>query len=213
VPLAHKVYLYQLAKEYLCRTGYASEIHCQPAQEFSGFSERELLREAAWVILCTGFKETRVRGSFDFISLCFCDWESAAEICKHASLCRATALTKFGNTKKIDSIISVAQFIQETGFHKFKEFVLSDPIQALQVLPFIGPVTAFHLAKNLGFCTAKPDRHLVRLSRMVGFGDPHQLCAVLSEVTGDPIPLVDTVLWRYIERCRDQQLSLKAAIL
>jgi hypothetical protein len=52
-------------------------------------------------------------------------------------------------------------------------------LETLRELPWIGPVTAHHLAKNLGADTAKPDVHLERLAR----GDrttTHTLCRRLA---------------------------------
>src|SRR6476469_9486418 len=89
------VAFYKTAKGKLMRSNFAAEIDWQCQKVFQHFTESDLLREAAWVILCSGFRESVVRQNFDFISLCFCDWQSAAQICDCAEQCRATALTKF----------------------------------------------------------------------------------------------------------------------
>jgi len=195
-----EIRFYRTAKERLLSAGFATEINWQLEREFGAFTETDLLRESAWVILCSGFREAVVRRCFDLISLCFCDWESAADICNAAALCRATALTTFGNRQKIDAILRTAALVNELGFAQIKRRILQNPIRSVQVLPYIGPVTAFHLAKNLGYATAKPDRHLVRLAGALGRKNPHELCSSLSEATGDPIQVVDLVLWRYAER-------------
>jgi len=198
-----EVSFYHTAKEQLLSAGFAAEMDWQREQEFSAFTETDLLREAAWVILCSGFRESVVRQRFDLVSLCFCDWESAREICNSAEQCRATALAAFGNRQKIDAILGTAAVVIRLGFAQLKECILQDPIRSVQILPFIGPITAFHLVKNLGYATAKPDRHLVRLASALGYPDVHQLCGSLSEATGDPIQVVDVVLWRYAERRGD----------
>jgi hypothetical protein len=48
--------------------------------------------------------------------------------------------------------------------------------------------------------TAKPDRHLVHLALSLGFGSPHDLCSAIAESTGDPVQIVDLILWRYLEQ-------------
>jgi hypothetical protein len=73
----------------------------------------------------------------------------------------------------------------------------------LETLPYVGPVTAFHLAKNLGLNVAKPDRHLSRLATATGFSDAHALCAELGAVLGEPVPVIDIVLWRFATLSRD----------
>ena len=67
--------------------GFAWEISWQKQRLATVFSECDLLREAAWVILCSGFRETVVRKCFDYVSLCFCDWESATSISENRTAC------------------------------------------------------------------------------------------------------------------------------
>ena len=61
----------------------------------------------------------------------------------------------------------------------------------------VGASTAFHLAKNLGVPVVKPDRHLLRVSNAAGFESPHDLCAVIADIVGDSVSVVDLVIWRY----------------
>ena len=64
----------------------------------------------------------------------------------------------------------------------------------LETMPWIGPVTKFHLAKNFGLDVVKPDRHLARIAD-AHHSDPHTVCAEIAEATGDRIGTVD-YLWR-----------------
>ncbi len=70
-----------------------------------------------------------------------------------------------------------------------------DKVDQLRALPFIGEVTALHLAKNLGADTAKPDVHLERLARREAT-TTEALCARLSKETGYKVATIDTILWR-----------------
>ena len=65
----------------------------------------------------------------------------------------------------------------------------------LETLPWIGPVTKFHLGRNLGMDVAKPDRHLVRIARKFG-RTPRSLCRLVSEETGERVGVVDLVFWK-----------------
>jgi len=190
-------FVYDYAKNYVHASGYGYESIWQSSLNYADFTEQDLLREAAWVILNSGFKEEVVRKCFNYISLCFCDWESAETIVQNEKNCRETSLVKLNNTKKIDAIIRVASIINECGFVCLKNNIIIDPITELQKLPYIGSVTSFHLAKNLGFPIAKPDRHLVRFAKCFGYDDVQDLCCRISERTGDPIQCVDIVLWRF----------------
>jgi hypothetical protein len=200
--------LYKIAREFVSIHGFDPEVEWQRSLHSSTFDESQLLREAAWVILCTGYRESILRKKFGFISLCFCDWESASEIVSCEPECRATALAAFNNNKKIDAIVRLARTIATTGFERLKVSIHHDPIQSLQTFSYIGPVTAWHLAKNLGFDVAKPDRHLCRMSERLGYTDVHNLCDDLSQMTGEEKKVVDIVLWRYAAEVGAEMLSV-----
>jgi hypothetical protein len=188
---------YQTAKRTVLAAGSYSEIQWQDSRLPTELSESEFLRELAWVVLCSGFRESTVRSRFESISLCFCDWESAYSILSSYEACRRTALRCLNHPKKIDAILAAASTIFLTGFEGIRARVLADPIEALQIFDYIGEVTSLHLAKNLGFDVAKPDRHLVRIALSLNFDSPQRLCEVISEQTGDRIGTVDLILWRY----------------
>lgn len=154
--------------------------------------------EVGPLALCSGFRESAVRRVFDHVSLCFCDWESAEAIVSAGEICCATAASTFANRLKLRGIFSAAKYINDIGFDEFKRSVLADPINRLQSLPFIGPITSWHLAKNLGLDVAKPDRHLVRVSEHLGFLSADDLCRELAASTGEQAKVVDLIVWRYI---------------
>jgi endonuclease III len=87
--------------------------------------------------------------------------------------------------------------IAERGFQILKQEVDKAPLAVLAELPFIGRITAAHLAKNLGYPVAKNDRHLSRLASVLGFVEAQHLCESISALSGDSISIVDTVLWRF----------------
>ena len=77
-----------------------------------------------------------------------------------------------------------------------------EPVVYLQSLPWIGEVTALHLAKNLGADTHKPDVHLERLARREGISS-QELCAQLAVQSGYRVATIDSILWR---ACADRIL-------
>ena len=198
-------------RTYIEDASLVAELDWQRSVEPSSFTERDLLRETAWVILCSGFRESTVRLSFDYISLCYCDWESAEAIVQYAETCKGAAVSAFGHSAKLQAICQVAGLLHEEGFEGFKQQVLLDPIRQLRRFSYIGPVTAWHLAKNLGFDVAKPDRHLVRISRAFNFASPTQLCETLADATGEPVKVIDIALWRCI--LQTGRLSLSQLML
>src|SRR5262245_28178094 len=189
--------LYRTAEQYVYAAGYAWELEWQRQRTRQAFSEQDLLRESAWVVLCSGFRESVVRRVFDYISLCFCDFESAAEITRHRRACVDTASSRFGNCRKLHAIASIADAVYSHGFQTLQDRIAANPVIELQKFPYIGPTTSYHLAKNLGFNVAKNDRHLARFADTHGFADAHSLCDYLSQATGEPTSVVDIVLWRF----------------
>ncbi len=57
-------------------------------------------------------------------------------------------------------------------------------------------VTWRHLAKNLGMPVAKADRRLVRLAAAAGRDCVDVLCEEISAWLGEPVAVVDVVLWQ-----------------
>jgi hypothetical protein len=145
---------------------------------------------------------------FDYISLCFCDWEAASEITSRRDACVQTASGRFRNSRKLQALVDVAILVEQTGFNVLHERLRLDPINELQIFPFIGPVTSWHLAKNLGFNVAKNDRHLARLAFDHGYRDAHDLCWTIAAQTGELESVVDVVLWRFAT-LQSRQLSFR----
>jgi len=188
---------YERAARSIVDAGYAWEVDWQRRRLALPFTEHDLLREAAWVILCSGFREAAVRKRFDYVSLCFCDWESAIEITESRRECIETAFPSFRNEAKLNAIAAVAERVCSYGFEDMRTRIAHGPIAELQAFPFVGPITSWHLAKNLGLDVAKNDRHLARIAVNHGFSDAHDICEILSDATGEPRSVIDTVLWRY----------------
>jgi len=81
--------------------------------------------------------------------------------------------------------------------------VAENKIAFCGILPWIGPVTKHHLAKNLGVNTVKPDVHLARLAKAERT-TPWLLCERLASQTGYKESTIDMMLWR---ACADGLLS------
>ena len=107
------------------------------------------------------------------------------------------ALKQINHRQKMLAPVKAAQKIDKEGFTHFMARVKLNPIKVLQELYFIGPITAYHLAKNIGIQVAKPDVHLARIMNAFGYNDVQEFCSMISKATGDPIPMVDSVLWFY----------------
>ena len=199
IPVASALFL--RAWDYVHANGHTEEVEWQRRSNFASFSEQELLREHAWVTLCSGFRESVVQKAFDHVSLCFCDWESCVAIIKAGPLCIDAALAVFGNAAKLRGIYRAAERVDAIGFDSFKSNVIRNPA-ALKELPYMGDITFLHLAKNLGLDVSKPDRHLVRASSALGFRSTEHFCSELAKFSGESEKVVDLVVWRYLADTR-----------
>jgi hypothetical protein len=188
---------YHMARNTVIERGYGNEIIWQDSLSFDQLDEGAFLRELAWVILSSGMRESVVRRLFLAISEAFFNWESAGLIAAGGQECYRKAIRSFNNPSKIGAIVSAAQMINEIGFGKLKSEIADSPIETLRKFPYIGPVTVFHLAKNIGIPVAKPDRHLSRIATLQGYDNVQDLCLAVSRLTGDSVPVVDIVFWRF----------------
>lgn len=139
--------------------------------------------EYTWVVINSGMNNTVARQIMDRVwPLLVADQPIAAA---------------FGHKGKVSAI----EDTWERRESRYLEFLDADAQSTAQVLnwceslPWIGGITKYHLAKNLGVDCAKPDRWLVRLANVEG-ETVDALCARLARATGDRVATVDVVLWR-----------------
>lgn len=185
------------AKAEVIRRGYAHEIDWQYDVSLRRIDERTFMRESAWVILSSGLSERVVRSRFPLVSDAFGGFESASDIWLGRHEHRTSALAEFHFAPKVDAILIVIGYLARTGFDHVRAELEREPIEFLLRFPYLGPATARHLAKNLGILVAKPDRHLVRVATRLGFAHVSDMCEVVSSFVGDPVSVVDIVIWRY----------------
>ena len=189
--------LYLSAKERVIEAGFADEIDWQEEVSLDELDESTFLRESAWVVLSAGFRETVLRRRFTQISEAFLCWSSARSIVAQREACRSNALAAFGNERKIDAVVAIVERVAGEGIEVIRRKIANQGAQFLQEFPYLGPVTSCHLAKNLGVPMVKPDRHLTRMASKTGYESVDCMCRRISEVVGDPLSVVDIVIWRY----------------
>jgi len=135
--------------------------------------------EVIWVILCSGMTE------------------QVARIIQHRvwATIRAGKPVKgnvLGKSGKAAAIDTIWRDLDEL-FLAFQ--MANDKVEFARSLPWIGIVTKWHIAKNLGVDCAKPDIHLERVASHYQT-TPDALCAVLAAATCDRVATVDVVIWR-----------------
>jgi hypothetical protein len=200
---------YLAARNTVINKGYGHEIQWQYGRGLERLSESDFLRESAWVVLASGMSDLIVRRKFPAVSAAFCWWQSAGSIVRDEQLCRSQAMSIFGHKGKISAIITIAATIHDLGFPQVRRKLNEEAVGFIQSLPYMGPATSFHLAKNIGLNVAKPDRHLCRMSAAAGYDTPCDMCQRISKYVADTVPVIDIVLWRYatIERSYVKRFS------
>lgn len=173
-----KAQRYLELKAAVAAAGYKSEIDWAEsvraptnAVKFAG--------EVIWVILCSGMKEQVARVIQDRV------WAAIGA----GRPVKGSVLGRSGKADAIDAIWRD----RDRLFAAFQ--AASDKVAFARSLPWIGPITCWHVAKNLGVDCAKPDVHLERVAGAYGT-TPAALCKRLSKATGDRIATVDLVIWR-----------------
>lgn len=159
------------------KAGYGAAIrwseNIEPPANASQFAS-----EAIYVICNSGMSNKVAVPIFERCMLALRQGHSAALVFGHP-----------GKAAAIDSIWKRRRSL----FRKHRE--AEDLIAFCASLPWIGPITSRHLAKNLGADVAKPDVHLNRLAAPSG-ESAQELCDRLARETGYRSATVDLVLWR-----------------
>lgn len=188
---------YLAAKRAIIEAGHAGEIEWQRIQAAQAITEQRFLREAAWAVLSAGMAERVVRARFPAFSASFLHFESADAILANRRLVCRDALRVFNHRGKVQAVLSIARETRRLGSDGLARALHDDALALVLGLPYLGPASGPHLLKNLGLPYAKPDRHLLRLTRSLGFISPQMLCKTVAGFLGEEIPVVDLVFWRW----------------
>ncbi|NHA67473.1 hypothetical protein [Phycicoccus flavus] len=191
----HLVRAYLAAKREVVDGGFCDEIAWQLRTGQAQITPQGFFREAAWVVLNAGMREAVVRQRFPKLSVALHEFVPNAVV-GDLSASRAAALELFRHERKIDAILGIAEIASRLDEDSLERLLL-DPEPFLCGLPYVGPVTWRHLAKNLGVQVAKADRHLVRIAESMRRSSVDAMCNEISEWLGEPVPVVDVVLWRW----------------
>lgn len=170
---------YTTAKKYCIDNGFAQEIEFVTNNIRHGFEQQtseHFLLQYMYVVINSGMKN-----------------QIAEDIYKRALI---NGLTSIGHPGKRKAI-KLAFWGHKQWFDQLKKLnTVKKKLDFLEGLPWIGKITKYHLARNIGIDVAKPDRHLVRIANRFDYNDIQKMCKDISEETGDRIGVVDVVLWR-----------------
>jgi len=182
------------AKLKVIEAGYGNDILWAEDLEHVKPDAQYVVREAAWVILNSGFRFKVAQSLWPRISAAFHDWD--LDRIDDSSV--VEALGVLNHVGKMNAVRAIAELVREEGVEQILADA-QDP-KKLSRLPFIGKVTCWHLAKVLGADVIKPDVHLTRAAKWAGFETAIGLCKAIRDLGGDRLTVIDSVLWRYGEQ-------------
>lgn len=186
---------YLRAKRKVIEAGFASELQWQATRSPFDVTDVEFLREASWVVLSAGIADSVVARLFPRFADALFGFRPD-RVCANPSA-RDRAMDVFGNDRKIGAVLRIAAVTRDLGTDGLRRELRTNGMRFIAQLPYMGPATTCHLAKNVGLQVAKPDRHLLRLSDATGRQSADALCSEISGWLGEPLSVVDIVLWRW----------------
>lgn len=177
---------------------YPEQLKAFSSVRFEDVDSDFFFREYTWVVHATGFSAKavgrfmpRLVGAYGIWSdLAGEEFDDAFERVRKVCNNRPKAKAVWATAKQMAAEVGLAGH----GWDEFKEDRLSSP-ELLKALPYVGPVTCFHLARNIGLLECvKPDLHLVRMAEHWGFPGCVEMCEAMRP-EGMPLGIVDLILW------------------
>lgn len=175
------------AEDKVYKAGFEKEIKwVSEIPPFEKQTYENFFGEYVWVVLNAGMREQVARKIY---------YRFLDGINYDVDIPEKSALLLIGHEGKREAIRRCS-LEGRTWFSGLKK--APDKIEYLQTLPWIGKITKYHLARNLGIDVVKPDRHLIRLAKRFGYADPTLMCIDIKEVFRQTkLGTIDLILWRY----------------
>ena len=198
----HQSSLQDSPKEYFKKAyAFVKKFHRQEldfiqSTKFEKVDEDFFFKEYIWVVYASGFSAKVVSkmhpqlvdafGYFDQLSQRNFDgvFDRVKSICKNRQKAKAVHSMAVLMSLKLETQI----------WDEFKNSELNSP-EKLVKLPYIGKITCYHLARNIGLLNfVKPDLHLVRMADHWGCANAVELCKAVQP-KGMPLGIVDLIFW------------------
>lgn len=171
------VELFYELRQGIINAGYGDEIVWQESVKEPDTAD-EFMWQYIWVVISSGMKNQVARIIEQRIAEAY-----------NMKWAISTVFNHKGKVKAIEYMIANHDKL-------FEEYLEADnKLAFLKSLSYIGDITKYHLAKNLGEDVVKPDRHLVRIANKYKVS-PNTLCLKLAKETSYRIGTIDLILWR-----------------
>lgn len=206
--LSGTVQTYFESAHQFVKTHYPEQLRAFSSVRFDEVDEDFFFREYVWVVHATGFSAKAVGKFMPKLLAAYGWWDALA--CKDFSQVMERVAPVCNNPQKAKAVHEMAKLMHD-GMEKlarrdggyrpaaevwpeWRRLRLSSP-ELLAKLPYVGKVTCYHLARNIGLLEfVKPDLHLVRMAKHWGFEDPVAMCKAVQP-DGMPLGIVDLIFW------------------
>lgn len=214
----------------------AEERNCSNLTEFyksrkaADLANKDIFAELCWVVYTSGFRYSVIQRYWPSLVRAYHSFkvEKVARLARNleSNAARICEVSTFHNLRKAEwcilnarRIIELDEQLEYIGgvrglvidlANKSQVELMEQIPELISTLRFkgIGETTIFHLLKNLGIDTFKPDRHLRRVLSAWGLTDRSdasiaQICSAmeyLSAETGSRVNVLDTILFHYGQR-------------
>lgn len=198
---------FQTALKFV-QENYSDELERISSVNFDTVDDDFFFREYVWVVHATGFSAKAVGKFMPELLKAYGWWDKLAEDSFEDMMGRVKPVCN--NPQKAKAIYDTAKRMFQAMFptsgkgmlwDDWKNDNLSSP-ELLTKLPYIGKITCFHLARNIGLLEfVKPDLHLVRMAKHWGFGNCVEMCETLQKHHAGnggkklPLGVIDLILW------------------
>lgn len=189
--------LYECIKDQVEEAGYHRDIVYYQTRDLDAVTPASFLGELAYVILNSGMKNHVVEIHWGRFMKAFDGFSDLPSLVKKRQAVKKEAMGVFKNQKKVDAILDAVKIVNDESWDTIREELKEKGINYLTRFGYIGDVTKFHLAKNIGYDCIKPDRHLVRCAKAAGYDHPEDMCLAIATEVGDTLSVIDYIIWRY----------------
>jgi hypothetical protein len=174
------------ARRFLIDSGYEPEIDYVQGRFFKDIDVVSLCWETTFVILASsGLKEQIVRKNFERFRDTFVR-DGEDEFATIANKRQREAIRHIWENPGV-----ILRTLRDLPGD-------IERIEYLDTLPQIGPISRYHLARNLGIDCIKPDIWLKRLAEAFDYSSPDEMCRDIQQSRPEfRVGTIDVILWRY----------------
>lgn len=144
-------------------------------------------------------KEVVIRKKWSDINNLYYNFDTDMVV-KYSDNIRFNSTAIFNHKAKTEAVIKSASIIINDRPINKKLDILSEAeaLNYFKSYPFIGDITKYHIARNVGFDVVKPDRHLVRIAEFLNYSSPNELVQGIANITRERKGFIDYILWQWL---------------